>query len=280
MGGKRNGVHPINRSLQRLYGRRDETSRKGGNQWDKQNQHVKTPKRSDAPYIVPYTQEGRVRVRMLPSTVAQKNGNDFQIIFAHHIFFSSNTGLLPGAPHISSPQVSVTAYSNVSLKCEEGVRPSDCYDNSLQWYFNNSSGELKSGEKYDIVQQRKTNTKCKTDFILTIVNVTEADEGEYKCQWLCDNEDPSFYRSSIIQLKVFHPSEGTDTSVISKGLVSRNLSKFKKWKTPPNWVKHKNNLSNPPGRGRGVVTLGKFLLGMCGNIQFTYFYGDCFLKCP
>ena len=217
---------------------------------------------------------------MLPPTVAQKNGNDFQIIFAHHIFFSSNTGLLPGAPHISSPQVSVTAYSNVSLKCEEGVRPSDCYDNSLQWYFNNSSGELKSGEKYDIVQQRKTNTKCKTDFILTIVNVTEADEGEYKCQWLCDNEDPSFYRSSIIQLKVFHPSEGTDTSVISKGLVSRNLSKFKKWKTPPNWVKHKNNLSNPPGRGRGVVTLGKFLLGMCGNIQFTYFYGDCFLKCP
>ena len=159
---------------------------------------------------------------MLPSTVAQKNGNDFQIIFAHHMFLSSNTGVFPGAPNISSPQVSVTAYSNVSLKCEEGVRPSDCYDNSLQWYFNNSSGELKSGEKYDIMQQRKTNTKCKTDFILTIVNVTEADEGEYKCQWLCDNEDPSFSRSSIIQLKVFHPSEGTDTPVISKGLVSRN----------------------------------------------------------
>ena len=77
MGGKRNGVHPINRSLQRLYGRRDETSRKGGNQWDKQNQHVKTPKHSDAPYIVTYTQEGRVRVRVLPSTVAQKNGKRF-----------------------------------------------------------------------------------------------------------------------------------------------------------------------------------------------------------
>ncbi|CAH3177715.1 unnamed protein product [Porites lobata] len=80
--------------------------------------------------------------------------------------------LLPKAPKISSREVSVTAYSNVSLKCEVGVRPSDCWDNSLQWYFNNSSGELKFGEKYDI-QERKTNTRCKKDFILTIVNVTE-----------------------------------------------------------------------------------------------------------
>ncbi|CAH3199152.1 unnamed protein product, partial [Porites evermanni] len=110
--------------------------------------------------------------------------------------------LLPKAPKISYREVSVTAYSNVSLKCEVGVRPSDCYDNSLQWYFNNSSGELKFGEKYDI-QERKTNTKCKKDFILTIVNVTEADEGMYKCQWLCDRHYPSFSRSSIIQLKVF-----------------------------------------------------------------------------
>ena len=128
----------------------------------------------------------------------------------------------------------MTAYSNVSIKCEVGVRPSDCCDNSLQWYFNNNSWKLKSGEKYDI-QERKTNTRCKKDFILTIVNVTEADEGGYKCQWLCENDDPSLSRSSIIQLKVFAPSEeGTDTPVISKGLVSRNLSKFKKWKTPPN----------------------------------------------
>ena len=163
----------------------------------------------------------------------KKNGNDFQIIVAHHIFLSSNTGFLPKAPQITSPTVSVTAYSNVSLKCEVGVRPSDCWDNSLQWYFNNSSGELKSGEKYDI-QERKTNTRCKKDFILTIVNVTEADEGMYKCQWLCDHDYPIFSRSSIIQLKVFPPSEeGTDTPVISKGIVSRNLSKFKKWKTPP-----------------------------------------------
>ena len=89
--------------------------------------------------------------------------------------------------------------------------------------------KLESGEKYDI-QERKTNTRCKTDFILTIVNVTEADEGKYKCQWLCENDDPiSSAKSSIIQLKVF-PEEGTDTPVISKGLVSRNLSNLKSGK--------------------------------------------------
>ena len=116
------------------------------------------------------------------------------------------------------------AYFNVTLECEVGVRPSDCWDNSLRWYFNNNSGKLESGEKYDI-QERKTNTKCKTDFILTIVNVTEADEGKYKCQWLCNEYYPDESRSSIIQLKVF--SEGTDTPVVSKGLVSRNLSNLK-----------------------------------------------------
>ena len=162
-----------------------------------------------------------------------KNGNDFQIIFAHHIFLSSNTGQFPEAPKVSSPQVPVEAYFNVTLECEAGLRPSDCWDNSLGWYFNNNLGKLESGEKYDI-QKRKT-TRCKTDFILTIVNVTEADEGGYKCQWVCDKNYPSSFRSSTIQLKVFPPSvAGTDTPVISKGLVSRNLSKFKKWKTPPN----------------------------------------------
>ena len=164
---------------------------------------------------------------MLPLTVAQKNSNHFQITFAHHIFLSSNTGLWPKAPQISSLTVSVTAYFNVSLKCLAFVRPSDCWDNSLRWYFNNSPGGLKSGEKYDI-QEMTTNTKCKKDFILTIVNVTEADEGKYKCQWLCENDESE---SSIIQLKVFPPpEEGTDTQVISKGLVSRNLSNLKSGK--------------------------------------------------
>ena len=76
--------------------------------------------------------------------------------------------------------------------------------------------KLKSGEKYDI-QERNTNTKCKKDFILTILNVTDADKGEYKCRYVCNF---GYSRSSTIQLKVF---PGTDTPVISKGFVSRNL---------------------------------------------------------
>ena len=165
---------------------------------------------------------------MLPLTVAGKNGNHFKIIFAHHIFLSSNTGITQD-PLISSPLVRVTAYSNVSLKCLAFVRPSDCWDNSLQWYFNNSSVKLKSDEKY-YIQESKTNSRCKTDFILTIINVAEADEGKYKCQYLCDEYYPDDSRSSIIQLKVFRPSEGTDTPVVSKGLVSRNLSNLKSGK--------------------------------------------------
>ena len=160
---------------------------------------------------------------MLPLAVAGKNGHHFKIMFAHHIFLSSNTGFLPKAPQRSSSTVSVTTYSNVSFKCSAFVRPSDCWDNSLQWYFNKRAGELKSGEKYHI-QEKRTNTRCKTDFILTIVNVTEADEGKYKCQWLCDKDYPSLSRSSIIQLKVYSPSKkGTVTLVISKSLVLRNL---------------------------------------------------------
>ena len=129
----------------------------------------------------------------------------------------------------------MTAYSSVTLECKVGLRPSDCLDNSARWYFNKGSVELISGEKYDILEM-KVNNRCKKDCILTIVNVTEADEGEYKCQWLCDEDDPSLSSSSIIQLKVFPPpsAAGTDTHVISKGVVSRNLSKLKKWTTSPN----------------------------------------------
>ena len=183
---------------------------------------------------------------MLPPTVAQKNGNDFQIIFAHHIFLSSNTGLLPKAPQITSLEVSKKAYFNITLKCRVGVSPSNCDYNSLQWYFNNSSVKLKSGEKYDI-QERKTNTKCKKDFILTIVNATDADKGEYKCRHVCNF---GYSRSSTIQLLKVFP--GTDTPVISKGLVSRSLSKFKQSKTSPKRVKHENNRSKARG-GRRVL---------------------------
>ena len=96
------------------------------------------------------------------------------------------------------------AYNNVSLKCLVEIDPDNCAADSMkfQWFFNNSSTPLTSGEKYDI-QKRRTNSRCKTDFILTIANVTDDDEGKYKCQWICLKDDPSYLNStSFIQLNV------------------------------------------------------------------------------
>ena len=94
------------------------------------------------------------------------------------------------------------AYNNVSLKCLVEIDPDDdCADSmKFQWFFNNNSTPLTSGEKYDI-QKRRTNSRCKKDFILTIANVTDDDEGMYKCRWICGEDDPGY--ASFIQLNVF-----------------------------------------------------------------------------
>ena len=153
----------------------------------------------------------------------QRSNNFLKKYYLFIIFFTfSNIGFWPGAPHISSPEVSVTANTNVSLKCLVGVSPSVCWDNSLDWYFSNSTTRLKSGEKYNI-QERRTNTRCKKEFIITIVNVTYADEGKYKCQWLCDEYDLSFSESSTIQLKVFPTPTGMNNCVIISSAFSKGV---------------------------------------------------------
>ena len=146
-----------------------------------------------------------------------KRSNDFfkkYYLFIHVIFFIfSNIDFLPGAPQISPQIALVTAFTNVSLRCLVAVRPSVCYDNELQWYFSNIWTSLKSGEKYEI-QERKTKTKCKTDFIITIFNVTEADEGKYKCTWFCEKDRPTYLnRSSTIQLMVVPLPAGSPTGL-------------------------------------------------------------------
>ena len=104
------------------------------------------------------------------------------------------------------------AYNNVSLKCLVEIDPDNCEDSmKFQWFFNNSSTPLTSGEKYDI-QERKTNSRCKKDFILTIDNVTDDDEGKYKCQWICGEDDPSYLSTSFVQLNVLPFPEGIVSS--------------------------------------------------------------------
>ena len=128
-------------------------------------------------------------------------------------FIFSNVDFLPGAPQISPQIALVTAFTNVSLRCLVAVRPSVCYGNELQWYFSNIWTSLKSGEKYEI-QERKTKTKCKTDFIITIFNVTEADEGKYKCTWFCEKDNRTLFNgSSTIELMVFPLPAGSPTGL-------------------------------------------------------------------
>ena len=124
----------------------------------------------------------------------------------------------------------MTAFNNVSLKCLAGVRPSNCYDNELQWRFSKSSRPLKSGEKYEI-QERKTKSKCRTDFMITIFNVTYADEGKYSCDWFCEKDDPwSVFRSSTIQLKVVSGMNNCVivSSAFSKGVIVGEIFVTKK----------------------------------------------------
>ena len=119
---------------------------------------------------------------------------------------------------ISPRQVSVTGFNNVSLKCLAKIRPSECINNELQWLF--SERPLKSGEKYEI-QERKTKTKCKRVLMITIFNITYADEGTYGCKWTCQHDYHSAVgvRSSV-QLKVL---SGMNNCVIISSAFSKGV---------------------------------------------------------
>ena len=39
------------------------------------------------------------------------------------------------------------------------------------------------------MELKDTNTKCQKEYILSIFNVTERDEGTYRCYWLCADEN-------------------------------------------------------------------------------------------
>ena len=110
-----------------------------------------------------------------------------------------------GDVDISPRQVSVTGFNNVSLKCLAKIRPSECINNELQWRF--FERPLKSGEKYEI-QERKTKTKCKRVLMITIFNITYADEGTYSCMWTCERD--------------YHGTDGVGTSMQLKVLSGMN----------------------------------------------------------
>ena len=111
-----------------------------------------------------------------------------------------NIGPDPDSPTIQSKVKLATAFSNATLHCLVDIIPDD--SPKLTWHLNDTV-PLKSGGKYEI-EKKKTYTKCKTDFILTIVNVTDNDEGNYCCHMRDFYEN----RSATIQLKVYHQPTG------------------------------------------------------------------------
>jgi len=75
----------------------------------------------------------------------------------------------------------------------------------LLWYLNDNPKPLpESGEKYN-VELKDTDTKCQKEFILSIFDVTESDEGTYSCHWLCEYENTT---KAAIDLKVVHTGKG------------------------------------------------------------------------
>ena len=113
----------------------------------------------------------------------------------------SNTGPRPQTPTMVSRKDLASNSSNVNLTCL--IDYALACPQRLFWNLNNNSEPLpESGEKYKI-QVKDTQSKCKKEFILSVFNVTEHDEGTYSCHWRCENRD----LNAAIDLKVSDEAE-------------------------------------------------------------------------
>jgi len=127
------------------------------------------------------------------------------------------TGPSPKNPAIPSRKVTASASSNASLICLVEIDPDGCADSiELQWRHLrfNSSVLIKGDEKYEI-QEKKTDTKCKIEFILTINNVTKDDEAKYTCKSVC-TAGRGHVKSATIELTVGGEEEGNLRGISEK----------------------------------------------------------------
>ena len=70
----------------------------------------------------------------------------------------------------------------------------------MELIWRNDTTRLESGTKYQI-EDKEMRSRCKLKSILSIVNVTEGDEGNYSCKWNCNS------RVAAVNLKVFSQSQ-------------------------------------------------------------------------
>ena len=118
-----------------------------------------------------------------------------------------NTGSADNNLDTESAKKDAAAFTNTSLKClvnTQRVKGNGCH---LRWYFHNKSLPLNATEKYKI-QLNTTDNKCKKAFILTIMNVTDNDEGTYSCNMSCPGWDGWVDSSNDIELHVYPPTIG------------------------------------------------------------------------
>ncbi|CAH3124475.1 unnamed protein product [Pocillopora meandrina] len=98
-------------------------------------------------------------------------------------------------PIIFPLEILASAFSNINLTCRFDF-DGNCPHNVL-WLKGNTTAYLENAKKYS-TKERKTHTKCKNDYVLSIFNVTKNDEGRYTCHWECDED----IKTAVIDLKV------------------------------------------------------------------------------
>lgn len=101
-------------------------------------------------------------------------------------------------PHAQDPivehlEVLARKSFNTTLICLVYESEEGCPDD-LRWYANGRP--LRNSGKYEILE-KKTQSKCKREFRLTIFNVTKNDEGNYSCHWICE-----YFEDKIATIKL------------------------------------------------------------------------------
>ena len=131
--------------------------------------------------------------------------NRFDASYHWELFpFLLNTGPIPKGPTISAAEISARIFSNVNLTCLIDWHPDYAWDDCpVNWTWQYFSEDLPiTGKKYKQHQIQDTGSKCKKEFVLSIFNVTESDEGTYSCLFICNYRNTT---KAAVDLKVFVP---------------------------------------------------------------------------